>query len=43
MRRRAAIKGDAGTQRPDWPQIILGAWVIVGLLVLAVVVAHSLP
>ena len=43
MRRWTAIKGDADTQRPDWAQIVLGVWVIVGLLLLAVVVARSLP
>ncbi len=43
LRLRAAIKGDMGRQRPDLFQVVLGIWVIVGLLVLAVVVAHSLP
>ncbi len=43
MRRGTAIRGDVGKQRPDWAQIALGVWVIVGLLVLAVVVARSLP
>lgn len=43
MRRGPAIKGDMGRQRPDLFQILLGVWVIVGLLVLAVVVAHNLP
>ncbi len=38
-----AIKGDMGKSRPDLFQIILGVWVIVGLVILAVVVAHSLP
>jgi hypothetical protein len=32
-----------GKPRPDLFQIILGVWVIVGLLVLGVVVVHSLP
>ena len=32
-----------GKSRPDLFQIILGVWVIVGLVILAVVVAHSLP
>jgi len=43
MRRWTVNRGDVGTQRPDWAQIALGVWVIVGLLVLAVVVARSLP
>ncbi len=43
MRRGTAIRGDVGKQRPDWAQIALGVWVVVGLLVLAVVVARSLP
>ena len=43
MRRWTAIRGDGGTQRPDWAQIVLGIWVIVGLLVLAVVFIQSLP
>ena len=30
-------------QRPDRLQIVLGIWVVIGLLVLAVVVIHSLP
>ncbi len=38
-----AIKGDMGKPRPDLFQIILGIWVIVGLVVLAAVVAHSMP
>ncbi len=42
LRLWAAIKGDMG-KRPDLFQVILGIWVIVGLLVLAVVVVHSLP
>ena len=32
-----------GKQRPDLFQIILGIWVVIGLLVLAVVVTHSSP
>ncbi len=43
MRFWAAIKGDMGKGRPDLFQVFLGMWVIVGLLVLAIVVAHSLP
>lgn len=43
MRRWTATRGGEGTQRPDWAQILLGVWVIVGLLVLAVVVIRSLP
>ena len=39
----AAIKGDMGKQRPDLFQVILGIWVVVGLLVLAVVITHSSP
>ncbi len=42
-RRASAIKGDMGRQRPDRFQILLGVWVVVGLLVLAVVVVRSLP
>ena len=30
-------------QRPDRLQIVLGIWVVIGLIVLAVVVIHSLP
>jgi hypothetical protein len=29
--------------RPDRLQVVLGIWVVIGLLVLAVVVVHSLP
>jgi hypothetical protein len=43
VRLEAAIKGDMGKQRPDLFQIVLGVWVVVGLVVLVVVVAHSLP
>jgi hypothetical protein len=32
-----------GRRRPDLFQIFLGIWVVIGLLLLAVVVAHSLP
>ncbi len=32
-----------GKQRPDLFQVILGIWVVVGLLVLAVVITHSSP
>ncbi len=32
-----------GKQRPDLFQVILGVWVVIGLLVLAAVVAHSSP
>jgi hypothetical protein len=32
-----------GRQRPDLFQIFLGIWVVIGLLLLAVVVVHSLP
>jgi len=42
-RLEAAIKGDMGKQRPDLFQIVLGIWVVIGLVLLAVVVAHSLP
>lgn len=38
-----AIKGDMGRQRPDLFQILLGIWVVIGLVVLAIVVARSLP
>lgn len=37
------IKGDMGRQRPDLFQIFLGIWVVIGLLLLVVVVARSLP
>jgi hypothetical protein len=43
MRRHAVIKGEQGTRRPDWIQIVLGAWVILGLIVLVLVIVHSMP
>ncbi len=43
MRRASANRGDMGRQRPDRFQIVLGIWVIVGLLVLAAVMIRSLP
>ena len=43
MRPLAAIKGDMGKQRPDLFQVILAIWVVIGLLVLALVVANSSP
>jgi hypothetical protein len=43
MRRWTAIRGGEGTQRPDWAQIFLGIWVVVGLLLLVVVVVRNLP
>ncbi len=43
MRPAPVIKGDKGRQRPDPFQVLLGIWVVVGLLILAVVVTHSLP